>query len=126
MPAEFYIDYRWILERQEDLGGDLAVNDFSILVGMAARHKVDPPRYDQDRPDAFWRAAVLLEECVVLRPLPHRNELLGHALVLAYLKMHGLTVDTKFELWRDLIMDVRLLRLDSFAIAERLRSWQII
>ncbi|MFD7978799.1 hypothetical protein [Streptomyces sp. NPDC059071] len=72
---------------------------------------------------AFWRAAVLLEECVLLRPLPSRSELFGHALALAYLKMHGLTVDTKFELWRDLIQDIRLLRLDSYGIADRLRSW---
>ncbi|MFF5969953.1 toxin Doc [Streptomyces sp. NPDC012769] len=126
MPAEYFIDHRWLLERQEELGGDPTVNDFSVLVGMAARHKVDPPRHDQDHPDAFWRAAVLLEECVLLRPLPHRSELFGHALAVGYLQMHGLTVDTKFELWRDLIQEIRPLRLDSFAVAERLRSWQTL
>ncbi|MFD6037864.1 hypothetical protein ACFWHF_25570 [Streptomyces griseoincarnatus] len=58
-----------------------------MLVGMAARRKVDPPRHDQ--PDVFWRAAVFLEECVVLRPLPARNELFGYGLAVAYLDMHG-------------------------------------
>ncbi|MFF7183584.1 toxin Doc [Streptomyces sp. NPDC008121] len=124
MPAEYFIDYRWILERQEEmLDGDLAVNDFSVFVGMAARHRVDPPRHDQNHPDAFWRAAVLLEECVLLRPLPARSELFGHALAVAYLEMHGERITTKFEVWRDLINDIRLLRVDSYAIAKQLRSW---
>ncbi|MFE0063438.1 toxin Doc, partial [Streptomyces sp. NPDC059003] len=78
MPSEHLIDHRWLLERQaEILPDDVSVNDFSVLVGMAARHKVDPPRHDKDS-DAWWRAAVLLEECVLLRPLPSRNELFGY------------------------------------------------
>ncbi|MFJ3820691.1 toxin Doc [Streptomyces nodosus] len=89
---------------------------------MAARHKVDPPRHDQHQPDAFWRAAVFLEECVVLRPLPARNELFGYGLAIAYLEMHGKRVDTKFEVWRELIGEVRALELDSYGLAERLRS----
>jgi hypothetical protein len=36
--------------------------------------------------------------------------------------MHGERVNTKFEAWRDLIADITALRLDSFTIAERLRS----
>ncbi|MFF9192637.1 toxin Doc [Streptomyces rochei] len=125
MPAEYYVDYRWFLERQEELLDDLAVNDYSVFVGLAARHKVDPPRHDQHRPDAFWRAAVMLEECVMLRPLPTRNELYGYTVALAYLAMHDEQVNTKFELWRELIADIRALRLDSYGIAERLRSWRL-
>ncbi|KAF2774916.1 toxin Doc [Streptomyces anthocyanicus] len=125
MPAEYYVDYRWFLERQEELLDDLAVNDYSVFVGLAARHKVDPPRHDQHRPDAFWRAAVMLEECVMLRPLPTRNELYGYTVALAYLSMHDEPVNTKFELWRELIADIRGLRLDSYGIAERLRSWRL-
>ncbi|MEW2001123.1 toxin Doc [Streptomyces coelicoflavus] len=125
MPAEYYVDYRWFLERQEELLDDLAVNDYSVFVGLAARHKVDPPRHDQHRPDAFWRAAVMLEECVILRPLPTRNELYGYTVALAYLSMHDEQVSTKFELWRELIADIRALRLDSYGVAERLRSWRL-
>ncbi|MFF7359009.1 toxin Doc [Streptomyces filipinensis] len=126
MPAEYFIDHRWVLERQEEmLPDDLSVNDFSVLVGMTARHKVDPPRHDQHHPDAYWRAAVLLEECVLLRPLPSRNEFFGYGLTIAYLGMHGERVNTKFEAWRDLIADIAALRLDSFTIAERLRSLRL-
>ncbi|WP_210590297.1 toxin Doc [Streptomyces sp. GESEQ-35] len=126
MPAEYYVDYRWFLERQEEiLPDDLTVNDFSVLVGMAARHKVDPPRHDQNHPDACWRAAVFLEECVLLRPLPARNELFGYGLAVAYLELSGQRVDTKFELWRDLINDIRALGLDSYDVAARIRSWHL-
>lgn len=125
MPAEYYVDYRWLLERQAELLDDLAVNDYSVLVGLAARHKVDPPRHDQHHPDAFWRAAVMLEECVALRPLPARNELYGFGLAVAYLEMHGVRVNTKFEAWRELIADIVALRLDSFTVAERLRSLRL-
>ncbi|MEV0442904.1 toxin Doc [Streptomyces spectabilis] len=124
MPGEYFIDYRWILERQEEiLPGDLSVNDYSVFVGMAARHKVDPPRHDQVS-DAFWRAAVLLQECVLLRPLPTRNELFGHGLAVAYLELSGHRVHTKFEPWRDLISDIRGVPLDSYQIADRLRALQ--
>jgi hypothetical protein len=68
VPAEYHV-----LERQAELLDDLAVNDYSVFVGLAARHKVDPPRHDQHHPDAHWRAAVMLEECVMLRPLPART-----------------------------------------------------
>ncbi|WP_438306753.1 toxin Doc (plasmid) [Streptomyces sp. HUAS TT11] len=114
------------MERQEEiLTSDLTVNDFSVLVGMAQRHRVDPPRHDQHHPDAFWRAAVLLEECVLLRPLPARNEAFGYGVAIAYLEASGEHVDEKFELWRDLIHEIRSLRLDSYEIADRLRSWRI-
>ena len=122
---ELLIDYRWLLDRQEEiLRSDLTVNDLSVLVGMAARHRVDPPRLDQSHPDAFWRAAVLLEECVLLRPLPARNEAFGYGVAIAYLEASGRQVNPAYELWRDLINDIRSLHLDSYCVAERLRSWQ--
>ncbi|MEU3901811.1 hypothetical protein [Streptomyces sp. NPDC045251] len=43
MPAEYYVDYRWFLERQGKLLDDLAVNDYSVFVGLTARHKAVPP-----------------------------------------------------------------------------------
>ncbi|MFK0221254.1 toxin Doc [Streptomyces vinaceus] len=123
---ELLVDYRWLLDRQEDiLRSDLTVNDLSALVGMAARHRVNTPRLDQADPDAFWRAAVFLEECVLLRPLPARNEAYGYGVAIAYLEASGKRVDTSYEMWRDLINKIRALRQDSYGIAERLRSWQI-
>lgn len=121
---DLHVDYRWFLERQEDiLRSDLTVNDLSVLVGMAARHRVNTPSLDHSDPDAFWRAAVFLEECVLLRPLPARNEAYGYGVAIAYLEASGTTVKTDYELWRDLISDVRALRLDVYDIADRLRSW---
>ncbi|MFJ3913729.1 toxin Doc [Streptomyces vinaceus] len=123
---ELLVDYRWLLDRQEDiLRSDLTVNDLSVLVGMAARHRVNTPRLDEADPDAFWRAAVFLEECVLLRPLPARNEAYGYGVAIAYLEASGSRVDTSYERWRDLINDIRALRQDSYGIAARLRSWQI-
>ncbi|MGW1764241.1 toxin Doc [Streptomyces sp. NPDC002073] len=120
---ELLVDYRWLLARQEDiLTNDLTVNDLSVLVGMAARHRVDPPRLDHSHPDAFWRAAVFLEECVLLRPLPARNEAYGYGIALAYLEASGERVDATYDPWRDLINDIRTLHLDSYAIADRLRA----
>lgn len=120
---ELLVDYRWLLARQEDiLRTDLTVNDLSVLVGMAARHRVDPPRLDQSHPDAFWRAAVFLEECVLLRPLPARNEAFGYGVAIAYLEASGERVDTTYEPWHGLITDIRRLRIDSYEIAERLRA----
>ncbi len=62
---------------------------------------------------------------MMLRPLPTRNELYGYTVALAYLSMHEEQVDTKFEVWRELIADIRALRLDSFSIAKRLRSLRL-
>ncbi|MGW0469507.1 toxin Doc [Streptomyces sp. NPDC003027] len=122
---ELLVDHRWLLDRQEEiLRSDLTVNDLSVLAGMAARHRVNTPHLDQADPDAFWRAAVLLEECVLLRPLPARNELYGYGVAIAYLEASGHRVDTTYEPWRDLINDIRALRLDSYDIADRLRSWR--
>lgn len=121
---ELFVDTRWLLERQAELlPDDLAVNDLSILAGMAQRHRVNTPHLDHADPDAFWRAAVFLEECVLLRPLPVRNEYYGVGLATAYLGACGHHLDVKFEAWRDLISDIQGLRLDSYGIAERLRAW---
>ncbi|MEU5437279.1 hypothetical protein AB0G73_28415 [Streptomyces sp. NPDC020719] len=68
---------------------------------------------------------MLLEECVLLRPLPARTELFGYGLAIAYLELSGYRSDTTFEVWRELVNDIRLLRLDSFQIADRLRAFQI-
>ncbi|MCX4804662.1 toxin Doc [Streptomyces sp. NBC_01214] len=123
---ELLVDYRWLLDRQEDiLRSDLTVNDLSVLVGMAARHRVNTPRLDQADPDAFWRAAAFLEECVLLRPLPARNEAYGYGVALAYLEASGKRVNAEYEPWRDLITDIRSLRLDSYGIADRIRSLQV-
>ncbi|MFD7202871.1 toxin Doc [Streptomyces sp. NPDC059893] len=122
---ELLVDYRWLPARQEDiLRTDPTVNDLSVLVGMAARHRVDPPPLDQSS-DPFWRAAVFLEECVLLRPLPARNETYGYGIALAYLEASAEPVDAAYELWNALITEIRSMRLDSHTIAERLRSWRI-
>ncbi|MFD9394766.1 hypothetical protein ACFWBB_29725 [Streptomyces sp. NPDC060000] len=46
-------------------------------------------------------------------------------MAIAYLGVHGEQVDTKFEIWRELIADIHALGLDSYGIAERIRSWRI-
>lgn len=67
---------------------------------------------------------MFLEECVLLRPLPARNELYGYGIAISYLEASGHRVDTSYEPWRDLIHEIRSLRLDSYDIADRLRSWR--
>lgn len=123
---DLYVDYRWFLERQEEiLRHDLTVNDLSILVGLAKRHRVNTPHIDHSDPDAYWRAATFFEEIVLLRPLPARNEFFAYGVALAYLEASGERVDARFELWRALIYDVRGMRLDSYGIADKLRSWRL-
>lgn len=63
-----------------------------------------------------WRSA-----CCCARSF--RNEVYGYGVAIAYLEGSGERVETKFELWRELIYDIRGLRLDSYGITERLRSW---
>jgi hypothetical protein len=122
--VELFIDYRWLLTQQERLlGKDLAVDDYSVLVGAAARHRVDPPRLGEVA-DVYWRAAVFLQEMVLLRPLPARNELFGYGVAIAYIEASGESVDPAYELWRDLIYDIRALRVNVYDIADRLRSWR--
>ncbi|TQE33179.1 toxin Doc [Streptomyces ipomoeae] len=123
MPFELHIDIRWLLDRQEELlGKDLAVRDYSALVAAVARHRVNTPQIEVGSPDAYWRAAALLEQIVLLRPLPARNEYFGYGVAIAYIGASGETVDTTYEPWRDLITDIRALRLTVYDIADRLRS----
>ncbi|GGP95687.1 toxin Doc [Streptomyces melanogenes] len=120
---ELHIDIRWLLDRQEELlGKDLGVLDYSGLVAAVARHRVNTPALATDSPDAYWRAAALLEQIVLLRPLPTRNEYFGYGVAVAYIQASGSDVDTAFEPWRDLITDIRALRLTVYDVADRLRS----
>lgn len=57
------------------------------------------------------------------RPLPARNELYGYAVAVAYIEASGETVDATQARWIQLIEDIKTLRLDTFDIADRLRSW---
>ncbi|MFD8938596.1 toxin Doc [Streptomyces sp. NPDC059578] len=121
-----HIDVRWLLDRQDEiLGKDLAVRDYSALVAAVARHRVNTPRLDEGSPDAYWRAAALLEQVVLLRPLPARNELYGYGVAIAYIEASGQSVNASYEPWRDLITDIRALRLTVYDVADRLRSWRV-
>ncbi|MEU2873035.1 toxin Doc [Streptomyces olivoreticuli] len=122
---DLHIDIRWLLDRQEELlGKELAVRDYSALVAAVARHRVNTPQLEEGSPDAYWRAAALLEQIVLLRPLPARNEYFGYGVAIAYIEASGESVDTAYEPWRDLLTDIRALRLSVYDIADRLRSWR--
>ncbi|MFG2873438.1 toxin Doc [Streptomyces sp. NPDC048337] len=121
---ELLIDHRWLLERQEALFKDVAVADHSALVAAVARHRVNTPSLDVDSPDAYWRAAALLDAIVLLRPLPDANEYFGYGVAVAYIEASGRAVEASYEQWRDLITDIRMLRVTVFDVADRLRSWQ--
>ncbi|MFB8382731.1 toxin Doc [Streptomyces rubiginosohelvolus] len=121
---ELHVDIRWLLDRQEELlGKDLTVRDYSALVAAVARHRVNTPSLTESTPDAHWRAAALLEQIILLRPLPARSELFAYGVATAYLEASGETVDTAYEPWRDLIRDIQALRLTVYDVADRLRSW---
>ncbi|MEW2577707.1 toxin Doc [Streptomyces syringium] len=123
---DLHIDIRWLLDRQEELlGKDLAVLDYSALVAAVARHRVNTPHLSESSPDAYWRAAALLEQIVLLRPLPARNEYFGYGVAISYLQASGEPVDRSYEPWRDLISDIRALRVGVFDVADRLRSWRL-
>ncbi|WP_328491671.1 toxin Doc [Streptomyces sp. NBC_00414] len=121
---DLHIDIRWLLDRQEELlGKDLGVLDYSALVAAVARHRVNTPQLAEGSPDAYWRAAALMEQIVLLRPLPARNEFFAYGVAVAYLKASGANADTSaYEPWHDLITDIRALRLTVYDIADRLRS----
>ncbi|MEV7618374.1 toxin Doc [Streptomyces sp. NPDC089799] len=121
---ELHIDHRWLLERQEALFKDVEVADHSAMVAAVARHRVNTPSLSVDRPDAYWRAAALLEALVLLRPLPEHNEYFAYGVAVAYIEASGRTVDAPYEQWRDLITDIRMLRTTVFDVADRLRTWQ--
>jgi prophage maintenance system killer protein len=120
---ELFVDVRWLLDRQERvLGKDLQIRDYSALVAAVARHRVNTPHLDVGEPDAYWRAAALLDTIVLQRPLPARNELYGYGVAVAYIEASGETVAASEEQWIQLIEDIKALRLDTFDIADRLRS----
>ncbi|MFF1746387.1 toxin Doc [Streptomyces mirabilis] len=122
---ELFIDVRWLLDRQERvLGKDLQIRDYSALVAAVARHRVNTPHLDVGEPDAYWRAAALLDTIVLQRPLPARNELYGYGVAVGYIEASGETVVASEEQWIQLIADIKALRLDTFDIADRLRSWR--
>ncbi|KPI05035.1 hypothetical protein OK006_6794 [Actinobacteria bacterium OK006] len=121
---ELFVDVRWLLDRQERvLSKDLQIRDYSALVAAVARHRVNTPHLDVSDPDAYWRAAALLDTIVLQRPLPARNELYGYAVAVAYIEASGETVSASQVQWIQLIEDIKALRLDTFDIADRLRSW---
>ena len=122
---ELFVDVRWLLDRQERLlGKELAVRDYSALVAAVARHRVNTPHLEMSDPDAYWRAAALLETIVLQRPLPARNELYGYGVAVAYIEASGGTGHASQAQWIQLIEDIKALRLSTFDIADRLRSWQ--
>jgi hypothetical protein len=122
---ELHVDIRWLLDRQERvLGKDLQVRDYSALIAAVARHRVNTPHLDFGEPDAYWRAAALLDTIVLQRPLPARNELYGYAVAVAYIEASGETADADEQQWIQLIEDIRAFRLTSFDVADRLRSWR--
>uniref|UniRef100_A0AAU2JK78 Toxin Doc n=1 Tax=Streptomyces sp. NBC_00049 TaxID=2903617 RepID=A0AAU2JK78_9ACTN len=121
---ELHIDHRWLLERQEALFKDVEVADHSALVAAVARHRVNTPSLNTGDPDAYWRAAALLESIVLLRPLPDSNEYFAYGVAVAYIEASGRTVEASYEQWRELITDIRMLRAGVFEAAGRLRSWQ--
>ncbi|MBT2897973.1 toxin Doc [Streptomyces sp. McG3] len=122
---DLHVDIRWLLGRQEELlGKELTVRDHSALVAAVARHRVNTPSLDETAPDAFWRAAALLEQIVLLRPLPVRSKLFGYGVAAAYIEASGESVNAAYESWRDLTMDIQALRLTVYDGADRLRSWR--
>ncbi|WP_435245053.1 toxin Doc [Streptomyces tendae] len=120
---ELHVDLRWLLDRQEDLlGKNLGVRDYSVLVAAVARHQVNTPMLDAGEPDAFWRAAALLEQLVLLRPLPARSAYFAYGVAVAYIRASGESVDDAFAPWESLIRDIRTLRLTVYDVADRLRA----
>ncbi|MFD0009095.1 hypothetical protein ACFVJ4_43045 [Streptomyces sp. NPDC127178] len=59
---------------------------------------------------------------MLLRPLPARNEFFVNGVAVAYIRASGETVNDSYEPWRDLISDIRAVRLAVHDIAHRLRS----
>nr|WP_322746906.1 hypothetical protein [Streptomyces tauricus] len=84
---------------------------------------MNTPQLAEGSPDTYSRATALTEQIVLLRPLPARNEFFAYGVAVAYLKASGENVDTTaYESWRDLVADIRALRLTVYDIADRLRS----
>ena len=60
---------------------------------------------------------------LTVRLSPARNAYFAYGVAVVYIRASGETIDDSFELWRDLITDIRALRLTVYDIADRLRSW---
>lgn len=93
---ELLVDYRWLQACQGDtLRTDLTVNDLNILVGTAARRRVDPPRLDQNTPTpagappCFWRNACSCAPARTQRGVRLRTG-------VAYLEAAGTHVDISY------------------------------
>lgn len=120
---DLHVDIRWLLDRQEDLlGKDLSVQDYSGLVAAVARHRVNTPHLEAGEPDAYWRAAALLDQLVLVRPLPARSAFYAYGVTVAYLRASGEEIDDSLDPWETLIRDIRSLRLTVYDVADRLRS----
>jgi hypothetical protein len=124
--VDFYIDIRWLLQRQaEILPREPEVADYSGLVAAIARHRVDPPKLDYPPVDAAWRAAAFMHTLVLLKPLPRRNSMYGSLVAVRYMDSAGEPIAPDFDALTDLAREVRAGRADVYAIAERLRAWRV-
>ncbi|HSA53960.1 MAG TPA: toxin Doc [Yinghuangia sp.] len=123
---EWYIDIRWLLERQTEVlpGGELSVRDYSALVAAVARHRVNTPKLGEEA-DAAWRAAALLHTLVRLRPLPARNVLFACGVAIAYMDASGQAVDPPYGELVDLARAIADDTADVFGTAHRLRAWRV-
>jgi hypothetical protein len=122
---EFYVDIRWLLERQADaLPKTPQVHDFTGLVAAVARHRVNTPRLGATA-DASWRAAALMHTLIRLRPLPARNALFAAGVAVAYMHASGEGIDPPHGALVDLARDIDAGRADAYDAADRIHSWRI-
>ncbi|GGW73766.1 toxin Doc [Streptomyces xantholiticus] len=122
---EFYVDIRWLLERQAELlPKHPSIHDFSGLVAAVGRHRVNTPQIGAVVDNA-WRAATLMHTVIRLRPLPARNALFGAGLVVAYMASADEGIDAPYGALVDLARDIDTGRCDAYDAADRIRSWRI-
>ncbi|KOT99802.1 toxin Doc [Streptomyces rimosus subsp. pseudoverticillatus] len=120
-----HIDIRWLLERQtEVLSKHPSVHDFSSLVAVVARHRVNTPQVGVTVDNA-WRAAALMHAVIRLRPLPARNALYGAAIAVAYMDATGKGIDPPYGALIDLARDIEAGHTDGYDAAARIRTWRI-
>lgn len=122
---EFYVDIRWLLERQaEVLPKAPVIHDFSALVAAVGRHRVNTPKVGAVV-DNSWRAAALMHALIRLRPLPARNALFGVGIAVAYMSAAGEALDAPYGALVDLARDIDAGRTDAYDAADRIRSWRV-
>ncbi|AYV32897.1 hypothetical protein EES41_39685 (plasmid) [Streptomyces sp. ADI95-16] len=88
------------------------------------RELFEPTQHDQNPAGgepAYQPNKPLFRALTTLGNLKRR----ANATVRGLLEASGKPVDTSYEPWRDLINEIRALRLDSYGIADRLRSLQV-